>query len=54
MCEKYFPVLEAQCLSPFLIFQKLKMKVHRHLQVSVKNANSSCDTNNSCMKLDIA
>lgn len=39
MYEKYLLVFEAQYLSCFLIFQKLKMKVHRHLQVSVENAN---------------
>lgn len=54
MYEKYLLVFEAQYLSSFLVFQKPKMKVHRHLQVSVKNANLSCGTNNSCMRLDTA
>lgn len=45
MFEKYLLVFEAQYLSSFLIFQKLKMKMHHRLQVSVKNANLSCGTN---------
>lgn len=53
MYEKYLLAFEVQYFSSFLIFQKLKMKVHRHLQVSVKNANLSCGTN-SCMRLDTA
>lgn len=36
MCEKYLLLLEAQYLSSFLMFQRLKQKVHHHLQVSVK------------------
>lgn len=51
MYEEYLLVFEAQYLSSFLIFQKLKMKVHRHLQVSVKSADLSCGTNKSCMRL---
>lgn len=54
MCEKYLLLLEAQYLSSFFIFQRLKLKVHHHLQVSVKNANLHCNTDNSCMKLDTA
>ena len=53
MCEKYVLLLEAQYLS-FLIFQRLKLKVHHHLQVSVKNAYLCCNTNNGCMRLDTA
>lgn len=54
MCEKYLLLLEAQYLSSFLIFQRLKLKVHHHLQVSVENANLHCNANNSCMRLDTA
>lgn len=54
MCEKYLLLLEAQYLSSFLIFQRLKLKLHHLLQVSENNGNLHCNTNNSCMKQDIA
>lgn len=36
MCEKYLLLLEAQYLSSFLIFQRLKLKLHHHLQLVKK------------------